>query len=150
MTNNLQFRALVERRVSQLSFESFTATTNDDIDKNTNAGNPDLSQEKELYYEATFEYRLPNDGGVLSSRFFYRDIDDFIGKVDISTDPNHPVSADGNIGTAKRYGVYLDASTRLGFLGLPDAVLTTTLNVFDSYLYDPILGEDRRVNNRGN
>ena len=151
VTDNLQFRALVERRVSQLSFESFTATTNDDdVDKETTAGNPDLSQEKELYYETTLEYRLPDDGGVLTSRFFYRDIDDVIGKVNISSDPNKPVSATGNLGNGQRYGIYLDASTRLSFLGLPDAVLTTSVNLFDSYVYDPILGEDRRFNSRGN
>lgn len=151
MTGNLQFRALVERRVSQLSFESFTATANnDDIDKETNAGNPDLNQEKEIYYETTLEYRLPDDGGVLTSRFFYRDIDDVIGNVNISTDPDKPFSATGNLGNGKRYGVYLDASTRLSFLGLPDAVLTTSVNLFDSYVYDPILGEDRRFNSRGN
>lgn len=150
MTSSLQLRATVERAVSQLSFESFTATANNsDLDKETDAGNPDLVQEKEMRYEVAVEYRLPNDGGVLTSRAFYRDIDDVIGKIDISTSPTKLNSATGNLGNGKRYGIYMDASARLGFLGLPDAVLTTSVNLFDSYVYDPILGEDRRFNGRG-
>ncbi|MDP1932429.1 MAG: TonB-dependent receptor [Gammaproteobacteria bacterium] len=151
MTSSMQLRATVERAVSQLSFESFTATANNsDIDKETDAGNPDLVQEKEIRYEVAVEYRLPNDGGVLSSRAFYRDIDDVIGKVNISSNPDKLNSATGNLGNGRRYGIYMDASTRLGFLGLPDAVLTTRLNLFDSAVFDPILGEDRRFNGRGN
>lgn len=151
MTSSVQLRATVERAVSQLSFESFTATANNsDLDKETDTGNPDLVQEKEIRYEFAVEYRLPNDGGVLSSRVFYRDIDDVIGKIDISTSPDKLNSATGNLGNGKRYGIYMDASARLGFLGLPDAVLTTSVNLFDSYVFDPILGEDRRFNGRGN
>lgn len=151
MTSSLQLRGTVERQVSQLSFASFTASANSsDDDKETNAGNPDLRQEKEIRYEVSLEYRLPNDGGVLSSRVFFRDIDDVIGKVNISSNPNKQVSANGNLGNGKRYGAYLDSSTRLGFLGLPDAVLTASLNVFDSRVYDPIIGTERRFNGRGN
>jgi outer membrane receptor for ferrienterochelin and colicin len=147
----VQLRATVERAVSQLSFESFTATTNNsDTSKDTNAGNPDLRQEKEIRYELGLQYRLPNDGGVINSRLFYRTIDDVIGKVNISTDPNDPLSATGNLGQGKRYGLFFDASTRLGFLGMPDALVTSAVNLFDSSVYDPILGEDRRFNRRGN
>ena len=151
MTSSLQLRATAERQVSQLSFESFTATTNNqDNDKDTTSGNPDLTQEIGMRYELGLEYRLPNDGGVLSARAFYRDIDDVIGKINLSSDPTDPESATGNLGNGKRYGAYFDASARLGFLGLPEAVLTASVNVFDSYVFDPILGADRRFNGRGN
>jgi len=150
INSELQLRATVERQVSQLSFSSFTASANNsDNEKDTEAGNPDLAQEIETRYEMTLEYRLPNDGGVLSARTFYRDIDDVIGKVNVSTDPTKVVSTTGNLGNGKNYGVYLNASTRLGFLGLPDAVLSSSLNVFDSHVYDPILGADRRIYGRG-
>lgn len=151
MTSSLQLRATVERQVSQLSFASFTTSANSsDDEKETNAGNPDLRQEKEIRYEVSLEYRLPNDGGVLSSRAFFRDIDDVIGKVNISSNPDNLVSANGNLGNGKRYGVYLDSSTRLGFMGLPDAVLTASLNMFDSSVFDPIIGTERRFSGRGN
>lgn len=150
VTNQFQIRATAERKVSQLSFSNFAATVNtDDNDRDTNAGNPDLVPEKEMRYELTLEYRLPEDIGVLSSRFFFRDIDDYIGKIDATIDPDNPVSANGNVGDAERWGVYLDASTRLGFVGLPDALLTSSLNVFDSRLTDPFLNVDRRINSRG-
>lgn len=148
---SLQVRATIERAVSQLSFASFTATTNNsDPSKDTFAGNPDLRQEDEIRYELGLQYRLPSDGGVVNTRFFYRDIDDVIGQVNISSNPTAPVSATGNLGNGKRYGVFIDTSTRLGFLGMPDALVTSALNIFDSHVYDPILGEDRRFNRRGN
>lgn len=148
---SLQLRATVERAVSQLSFESFTATTNNsDTTKDTNLGNPDLRQEKEIRYELGLQYRLPNDGGVVNSRLFFRDIDDIIGKVNISSDPTKPISTTGNVGSGIRYGIFIDTSTRLGFLGMPDALVTSALNIFDSSVYDPILQADRRFNRRGN
>lgn len=147
----VQLRATAERAISQLSFTSFTATTNNsDQSKDTSAGNPDLSQEKEMRYELGMQYRLPNDGGVVNSRLYYRDIDDVIGKINVSTDPLNPESTTGNLGNGKRYGVFIDASTRLAFLGLPDALVTSAVNIFDSSVYDPILGADRRFNRRGN
>ncbi|MGM0634363.1 MAG: TonB-dependent receptor plug domain-containing protein [Pseudomonadota bacterium] len=150
VTNQFQIRATAERQVSQLSFSNFAATVNtDDNDRDTNAGNPDLVPEKEMRYELTLEYRLPENLGVLSSRFFFRDIEDYIGKIDATTDPDRPVSADGNVGDAERWGVYLDASTRLTPLGLPDALLTSSLNIFDSRITDPFLGTEERINGRG-
>lgn len=148
---SLQVRATVERAVSQLSFSSFTATTNNsDPSKDTLAGNPDLRQEDEIRYELGLQYRLPNDGGVVNTRFFYRDIDNVTGNVNISTDLTDPTSATGNLGNGKRYGVFFDTSTRLGFLGMPDALVTSALNLWDSHVFDPIIGEDRRFNRRGN
>jgi hypothetical protein len=147
---SVQLRATVAREVSQLSFNNFTASANNsDRDKTVNAGNPDLVQEKEIRYELNLEYRLPNDAGVMSSRFFYREIEDVIGRVNVSPDPTKPVSAVGNIGDGIRYGVNLNASTRLGFMGLPDAMLTTGVSVFDSRVHDPILGAERRMTGRG-
>lgn len=148
---SLQLRATVERAVSQLSFASFTASTNNsDTAKDTNLGNPDLRQEKEIRYELGLQYRLPNDGGVLNTRFFFRDIDDVIGKVNISNNSAKPVSTTGNLGSGIRYGIYIDSSTRLGFLGMPDALVTSSVNLFDSSVYDPIINADRRFNRRGN
>jgi outer membrane receptor for ferrienterochelin and colicin len=148
---SVQLRATAERAISQLSFASFTATTNNsDPSKDTFAGNPDLGQEKEMRYELGMQYRLPNDGGVINSRLFYRNIDDVIGQINVSNDPANPQSATGNLGKGKRYGLFIDASTRLAFLGMPDALVTSAVNIFDSSVYDPILGTDRRFNRRGN
>lgn len=150
ITNSLQLRATVARQVQQLSFGNFTATVNNsDTEKDADAGNPNLVPTKEIRYELTMEYRLPNDAGVVSSRFFMRDLEDQIGRINVSSNPDRPVSAAGNIGDAKRWGVYLDGSTRLGSLGLPDAIVSSSLYLFDSEVTHPILGTKERINGRG-
>lgn len=150
ITNALQLRATVAKEVQQLSFENFSATANtDDTDREADAGNPDLVPTQEMRYELTFEYRLPGDSGVVSSRFFLRDLTDQIGRIDATVNPASPISASGNIGSAKRWGVYLDGSTRLGFLGMADAMVTSSLNLFDSEVTNPILGTTERINGRG-
>ncbi|MEX0739619.1 MAG: TonB-dependent receptor [Pseudohongiella sp.] len=150
ITSSLQLRATVARQVQQLSFANFSATANtSDNDKEADAGNPNLVPTQEIRYELTMEYRLPNDAGVVSSRFFMRDLEDQIGRINASSNPDQPVSAAGNIGDAKRWGVYLDGSTRLGILGLPDAILSSSLYLFDSEVTNPILGSTERINGRG-
>lgn len=150
ITNALQLRATVAKEIQQLSFENFSATANtDDTDREADAGNPDLVPTQEMRYELTFEYRLPGDSGVVSSRFFLRDLTDQIGRIDATVNPASPISASGNIGSAKRWGVYLDGSTRLGFLGMADAMVTSSLNLFDSEVTNPILGTTERINGRG-
>jgi hypothetical protein len=135
-----------EKDVSQLSFRDFSAGVNpQDDDQNTVAGNPELEQEQTWRYNVNLDYRLPNDGGVLNSRFFYYDVRDSIGKVDISPDPQNLLSANGNVGDGKVFGLYLNASIRLGFLNLPQAVITAGLNLEDAYIYDPLIAKKRTI-----
>jgi len=148
VTPSLQMRASVEKDVSQLSFSDFSANTdNSDEDKNTEQGNPNIVQEKSWVYEVAMEYRLPNNVGVLNSKVFYREIEDVIDRVDVTTDPDTPLSARGNIGDGERWGLELGASSRLGAIGLPNALLTANLNLQDSEVLDPFLGIERRMQN---
>lgn len=150
ITPSLQLRAGIEKDVSQLSFSDFSATVDgSDEDQNTQAGNPEISQEQSWRYEINFEYRLPNDIGVLNSQFYYRDIQDVIDRVDVSTGPDNLQSARGNIGDGKRYGVNVDLSARLSFIGVPNALLTTGISVRDSEVIDPFLKTKRRQRNNG-
>ena len=149
-TESLQFRATVERTISQLSFSDFSATTdNSDDDQDTIAGNPNIRQEKNWRYNANLEYRLPNNIGVLNSELYYRDVTDAIDRIDVSPSPDDLQSARGNIGNGKRYGINLDASTQLAYLGLPTALLSVRLSVNDSQIIDPFLGVERRFNRNG-
>ena len=150
ITPSLQLRLGVQKSVSQLSFSDFSSTLDgSDNDQDTQAGNPDIEQAQSWRYDLYLEYRLPNDIGVLSSQFYYRDLESVIDRIDVSPSPEDLQSARGNIGDGKRYGLNLDLSTRLGFLGAPNALLTTGLSIRDSEVIDPFTGEKRRQRGNG-
>jgi outer membrane receptor for ferrienterochelin and colicins len=145
LTPSLQFRATVEKNVSQLSFNDFTANTNSgDEDQNTIAGNPELRQEQSWRYDLNLEYRFNDDNGVISSNIYYHDLEDVIDRVDVSTLTTIQ-SANGNIGDGERYGLRLNGSLRLNFIGQPGILVTTGLNLESSSVTDPFLGIDRRL-----
>tara|TARA_R110002167_G_scaffold344363_2_gene553758 strand:- start:4463 stop:6637 length:2175 start_codon:yes stop_codon:yes gene_type:complete len=149
ITPSIQLRASIEKDVSQLSFSDFTSSVaGGDDDQNALAGNPQLAQEQSIRYEANLEYRMPNDAGVLSSKVYYHDLIDVIDKVNVST-ATSILSANGNIGDGERMGINLDASIRLGFIGRPDMLLTSGVQVEDSTVVDPFLGIDRRLRQGG-
>ena len=150
ITPALQLRAGVRKDVEQLSFSDFSATVDGgDEDRDTIAGNPDIRQEQSWRYELNLEMRLPNDVGVLNSQFWYRDVEDHIDRIDVTTDENFLESARGNIGDGKRYGLNLDMSTKLDNFGLQNALLTTGVRLRDSEYIDPFLGIKRRQRNNG-
>lgn len=140
VSSSLQFRASLEREVSQLSFADFSRATNDrDDDQDTVAGNTQLEPEESLKGELTLDYRLPNDGGALNAKYFHYEYDNKIGKIDIST-PTVLQSTNGNIGSAAAYGIILNGSVRLGFLGLPQGLLTAAATIQESEFHnDPMV-----------
>ena len=129
ITPSLQFKATIEKDVSQLSFNDFTANVNDsDDDQDAVAGNPDLRQEQSWRYELNLEYRFNNDNGVVNANLFYHDLEDVIDKVDVST-ATSILSANGNIGDGRRCGLNANASMRLGFMELPGILVTAGIQV---------------------
>lgn len=146
ISRSFQLRGTIDKFVSQLSFADFSANVNNrDDDQDTIAGNPSLEQEEWWRYTVNLDYRLPNDGGVLNSRLFYYDIDNTIGRIDISPSPTKVASTNGNVGNGKILGLNLDASIRLGMFGLPQALLTAGVLVQDSYIDDPLIARERKV-----
>ncbi|MEX2132365.1 MAG: TonB-dependent receptor, partial [Pseudohongiellaceae bacterium] len=136
-SNTLQFRATLEQRVSQLSFGDFSRSTNPrDDDQDTVAGNPDLEPEEFLRAEVGVDYRLANDAGTINARYFYEDYANKIGKIDISPAPTNLLSTNGNAGSAAAYGLVVNGSLRLGFLGIPRALLTGGLTIQESEFHD--------------
>lgn len=140
ISGSLQLRTSLERNVSQLSFADFSRATNErDDDQDTVAGNTQLEPEESLRGEVTLDYRLPNDGGALNAKYFHYEYDNKIGKVDIST-PTVLQSTNGNIGSAATYGIILNGSVKLGFLGLPQALLTAAATIQESEFHnDPLI-----------
>jgi len=149
ITPALQFRATVEKDVSQLSFNDFTANINSgDDDQNTVAGNPELRQEQSWRYALNLEYRFNDDNGVVSSNFYYHDLEDVIDRVDVSTLTTIQ-SANGNIGDGERYGLSLNASLRLSSLNAPGILVTSSVDLESSNVTDSFLGIDRRLSRQG-
>ena len=147
LSNALQFKASLQKVVSQLSFTDFSRATNErDDDQDTVAGNPELVPEESLQAEIGLDYRLPNDGGALNVRAFYYDFDNKIGKIDISASATDLQSTNGNVGPARAYGLISNASVRLGFLGMPTALVTAALTVQDAKIRNELFSadEDRR------
>ena len=146
ISRSFQLRMSAEKDVSQLSFADFSASVNaQDEDQDTQVGNPGLEQEQTWRYNLNLDYRLPNDSGVLNSRLFYYDVRNSIGRIDISPNPQTLLSTNGNVGDGKIFGLYLNASIRLGFLNLPNAVVTAGLNLEDAYIYDPLIAKKRTI-----
>ncbi len=149
ITPSLQLRATVEKDVSQLSFNDFTANTSEqDDDQNAIAGNPSLRQEQSWRYDLNLEYRLRDDIGVINANVFYHDLEDVIDKIDVST-PTALQSANGNIGDGERYGMSLDGSLRLAMFDLPQMLITSRVAVEDGEVTDPFRGYDRRLQRQG-
>lgn len=146
ITPSLQLRATALRDVSQLSFSDFSSSSDGgDDDRDIQAGNPDIAQERSWNYGLNLEYRLPGNAGVLNAELYYHDISDVIDRIDVTSDPLDPASARGNIGDAVRYGIDANISARLGFVGLPSALLTVGFGAQDSEVTDPFTRVQRRL-----
>lgn len=146
LNNSSQFRFTLEKFVSQLSFADFSANTNNrDEDQDTIAGNPELRQRESWRYTANYDYRLPNDGGVLNARLFYFDFEGDIGRIDISPSPEQLQSTNGNVGDGEVLGLDVNASIRLSLINLPQALLTAGFVVQSAEIFDPLIARERRV-----
>jgi hypothetical protein len=130
-----QLRVSLERTVGQLDFEDFVTNFVNDDDR-LDAGNPDLVPEKSWLVEATYEHRLADDAGLISLKGFYERFDDFIAWIAV-TDISQGV---GNVGDARKFGLELTTSNRLGFVGLDNAVLDVTYTFQKTLMNEPFLG----------
>ncbi len=148
ITPTFQVRGTIERIVNQLSFSDFVSSNdNSDVDSNTIGGNENLRQQTQWRYSFNSEYRLPNDVGVINTELFYAAHDDVIDWIQVPTTDGSLVSANGNIGDGTEYGANINASIRMGMIGMPNLLVSPGLNVQDSKVTDPFLGIERRFRN---
>ncbi|MDP1931081.1 MAG: TonB-dependent receptor [Gammaproteobacteria bacterium] len=148
VTPSFQINWTADKSVRQLSFSDFVAASdNQDNDRNTQAGNANLKQEQVMRTELGFEYRLPDDIGVVDGDVFWAKHTDVIDRLDVSPSPTNLVSVNGNIGDGINYGMTLNASIRMRMINMPNLLVTTNFTVQDSKIEDPFLGIDRRFAN---
>lgn len=150
LTPTIQLRGSIEKVVRQLSFADFVASTDSqDDDSETLYGNENLRQEWFWSYNFNAQYRLPDDIGVIDANMYYHEHHDRIERIDVSPSEDNLQSANGNIGDGKMYGASLNASVRMGYIGLPNLLVTSNLSVADSEIIDPFLGIERRFSQFG-
>jgi hypothetical protein len=123
------------------------STDNEDNDSNTQAGNANLEPETYLTAELNAEYRLPNDLGVVDGGIYYMRHYDKIERIDVSPSENDLRSANGNIGDGDMIVGRINASIRMNMINMPNLLVTSRLQVRDSWIDDPFLDIERRFTN---
>ncbi|MDG1996778.1 MAG: hypothetical protein P8J14_09805, partial [Emcibacteraceae bacterium] len=144
-----QIRLLAEKEVSQLEFFNYI-TFFDQQTEEFKTGNTSIKPQQTWEFSATYEYRLPKDGGTIEAKVFYKHFKDYITRVDFTEyegfggnsiseqsffalpptldlrDDINFTSKSGNIDKASSYGFEIKSNTRLGFIGLPEAQFGVT------------------------
>ena len=105
-------------------------------------GNPALSPERALGFDLGYEYRFPAHKGIFGANLFYRDIRNKIELTQLEADRFTP----DNVGDGQTWGLELDLSTPLDFVGLPALGLYANYTWLDSEISDPYSGAKRRFN----
>ncbi|MCC3859815.1 TonB-dependent receptor plug domain-containing protein [Pseudemcibacter aquimaris] len=147
-TDRDQIRLTVEKKVSQLRFDTFV-TSYDAQNDEIRYGNTDLLPTQTWEFEIGYEHRIPNDAGTIEAKAYYHHRIDHQTRVDFTEyrdaiggnlitvdqffalppstalrDETDFTPAQGNIDSAYIYGADFKGNMRLGFIGVPEATLT--------------------------
>lgn len=134
---DLDLSLKLNRRVGQLSFGDFLARVFLD-DDNANAGNVELVPTQS--WEMDFEVNQGlGEWGSSTIKLYARWYEDYI---DIIPLPGG-VESRGNIDSASLYGISLNNTFNLDPLGWKGAKIDANVRVEESYLDDPLTGEQR-------
>jgi len=155
MTGSDQLRFSVARTVRRPSIDQLVPAVSRESpgDDDATIGNAGLEFETSWGFDIGYERRLAGRG-IFGVNAFRRDISNLIGLVSTGA-PADTVGAgsglDGslytyeNLGKAKVWGVELDLSTPLSFIGLEETGFFANYTRLWSERTDPITGEDVRV-----
>lgn len=141
-----QTRISLRRTVSQLDFRDFVSSTIFE-DDNLALGNPDLRPETTWKLEVGHERRFGQDSVVKLTAFhdWVSDVEDLLPLAP-TLDPN--LEAPGNIGDGRRWGVEVESTLPLTWLGLKGAKIDINGRWQNSTVKDPVTGEDRVFTSR--
>jgi outer membrane receptor protein involved in Fe transport len=134
----------VARTIRNPSFDFLSpATLEEELGVNDFLGNPDLDPETAWGADVGYERRL-GKSGIAGINFFYRNVEDLIevfntgvpGSADDPPDDLAFVYSARNVGDGKVWGVELDYSAPLDFIGLPDTGVFLNYSWLDSDVDD--------------
>ena len=138
-----QSRLRLAREVAQLNFNEFVSSTVFD-DDDLALGNPDLKPETTWIVELNQEQRF-GELGVVTLTAFYHWISDVQDLLPLTSEFEVP----GNIGDGRRWGLELESTVPLEWLGLTGAKLDVKARWQGSTVTDPVTGEDRELSGKG-
>ena len=153
-TRQDQFRASLARSQRRPDYDLLAPylALEEPGDEDALQGNPDLISETAYGLDVGYERRI-GEVGVFGVNVFYRDASDIIELVNTGQE----VEDDGdlfnlyeprNIGDGTTWGVELDFSAPLDFIGMPDTGLFFNYTWLDSEVTDPFTGDDRPFRNQ--
>jgi hypothetical protein len=136
-SNETLTRLLVAREVAQLNFNDFISATvfeDDDLA----LGNPDLRPNITWATEISHERRF-GELGVVKLTAFHHWIKDVLDLLPLSDNFEAP----GNIGDGRKWGIIMETTIPVDWLGVSDARLDIKGRWQDSTVIDPVTGQNR-------
>lgn len=129
-----QLRFNYQRTVSQLNLDDFVPEFNRD-EIRLEETNPNLKPEVRDKFSISLEKQWTATDGSIAITPYYHDINDLITEVPLTS-----YSGDGNVASAKEYGVEITASFGLDVFGLDNTLINTTYTLRDSEVTNPFTG----------
>ncbi len=106
------------------------------------AGNPELRSERNINWELALDKHLPNEAGTLGANFYLRRTEDFIERR-TALEGSRWVDRPHNEGTARHWGLELDARLKGDAFGWKGAALRSHLTLPKARVDDERLGISR-------
>lgn len=147
-----QFRVSFARTVRRPGYDLVSPFQAEESpgDDDATRGNASLRNERAWGVDVGYERRI-GGAGIVGVNAFYRRINDLIELVSLGENPDNDdgqLFTPQNIGRGKTWGLELDLSVPLTFVGAPDTGLFANYTYLDSNVVDPFTGETRRFNNQ--
>lgn len=144
-SENLTLSGRIERRVGQLNFFDFIASSdiNNDIGRDAN---PNLSPEQSwlLEFEAESNFGAWGAGTI---KIFGEQFEDVVDRIPLFDDGGFVIGdAIGNINSATLYGAEFSTTLKFDPIGLKGVQVEASGMIEDSTLTDPLTDESRRLN----
>ncbi|WP_306606664.1 TonB-dependent siderophore receptor [Azonexus sp.] len=108
------------------------------------AGNGSLKAERNINWEAALEKRLPGDLGIVGANLYLRRTEDFIERR-TQLEGARWVERPYNEGTARHWGLELDAKLKTDAIGWKGAALRSHLTLPKARVHDERLGQTRNA-----